>query len=81
VNELDKEADETHDREANGRRHGDLLELLAVRLGAALDESDGVLGKLTCRLHVLHHLVHPVVMLELLSTLRLLENFSYIENE
>ena len=37
--ELDEEADEAHDREANRRRLRDLGEFRLVGLGAALDEA------------------------------------------
>ena len=39
VDELDEEADEAHDREANRRRLRDLGEFRLVGLGAALDEA------------------------------------------
>lgn len=43
VYELDEESNKSHDGEPNRRGHGDLLELLAVRLCAAFDQPDGVL--------------------------------------
>lgn len=43
VYKLDEEANKSHDGEPNRCGHGDLLELLPVRLGAALDQPDGVL--------------------------------------
>jgi len=61
VYELDKEADEAHYREADGRRHGDLLELFAVRFCTPFDESNRVLRELLRRLHILHYLIHIYV--------------------
>jgi len=58
VDELHEEAKESHDGEPDGCGKGDLLELLAVGLGAPLDQAVRVLGELLRRLHNLHHLVH-----------------------
>jgi len=58
VDKLYEEADEAHDCEADGRSHCDLLELLPVRLRAALDETDGVLGELPPGLNESHNLIH-----------------------
>merc|ERR1719278_180263 len=55
VDELDEEPDEAHDGDADG----DLGELLPVGLGAALDQPDGVLGKLLEGLEGGGDLVHP----------------------
>jgi len=60
VYQLDEEADEAHDAEAHGGGDGDLLELLAVGLGAALDQADGVLGEGAAGLGKLNNLVHVV---------------------
>lgn len=49
--ELDEEAHEPHDDEPHAGAKGNLAELLAVGLGAALDQADGVLGKLPHGLH------------------------------
>merc|ERR1719500_1070902 len=59
VDELDEEPDEAHDAEADGGGDGDLGELLPVGLGAALDQPDGVLGKLLEGLQGGGDLVHP----------------------
>jgi len=58
VNEFDEEADESHDGEPYGRGHGDLRELLPVRLCASLDETHRVLGELTHRLQLHDEGVH-----------------------
>ena len=62
VNEFDEEADEPHDAEADGRRDGDLRELLPVRLRASLHQSDRVLGELLARLQLLHQDIHGLVL-------------------
>lgn len=61
VYQLDEEADEAHDAEANGGGDGNLLELLAVGLGAALHQADRVLGEGASRLGELNNLVHDLV--------------------
>lgn len=58
VNELDDEANKSHDGEPDGCGHCNLLELLAVGLCAPLDEAGRVLAELLRRLHDLHHLIH-----------------------
>jgi len=58
VNEFDEEADESHDGEPYRRGHGDLRELLPVRLRASLDETHRVLGELTHRLQLHDEGVH-----------------------
>ena len=49
--ELDEEAHEPHDDEPHAGAKGNLAELLAVGLGAALDQADGVLGEVPHGLH------------------------------
>ena len=46
VDELDEEADEAHDAEADAGGLGDGRELLPVGLGALLHEVHGIFGKL-----------------------------------
>merc|ERR1712137_989551 len=58
VDELDEEADESHDGEADGGGHGNLLELFPVWLCAFLYETDGILGELPGRVNQLHNLIH-----------------------
>lgn len=58
VDQLDKEADEAHDSKPDRSRYGNLLELFPVWFGALFDQANGVLGKLTGRVHELHHLIH-----------------------
>ena len=58
VDELDKETDESHQREPDGCGNRDLLELLPVWLGASLDQSDGVLAELFEGLELSGDLVH-----------------------
>lgn len=58
VYQLNEEADEAHDAEAHSSGDGDLLELLAVGLGAPLDQADRVLGEGASRLGKLNNLVH-----------------------
>eukprot|EP00306_Pavlova_sp_CCMP459_P008976 CAMPEP_0185155198 /NCGR_PEP_ID=MMETSP1139-20130426/281_1 /TAXON_ID=298111 /ORGANISM="Pavlova sp., Strain CCMP459" /LENGTH=100 /DNA_ID=CAMNT_0027720085 /DNA_START=615 /DNA_END=913 /DNA_ORIENTATION=- len=45
--ELHEETDEAHDRKANRCRHGDLAELSAIGLCAALDEAHAIACKLS----------------------------------
>ena len=61
VNEFDEEADESHYGEADGRRHGDLHELLPVWLGAALDQTHRVLGELAHGLQLQKKGIHDEV--------------------
>lgn len=49
MDKLDKETNETHDGKSDCCSHRDLLELLAVRLGAALHQSHRVLAELARR--------------------------------
>lgn len=56
--QLDEETNEAHDTEADGSGNSDLLELLAVRLGAALDKADGVLGEEASRFSEFNNFVH-----------------------
>lgn len=58
VYQLDEETNESHDAEANGSGNSDLLELLAVGLGAALDQADGVLGEEASRFSEFNNFVH-----------------------
>jgi hypothetical protein len=46
VDKLDKESDETHDKETNAGSSGNLSKFLAIRLGALFDQMNRVLGKL-----------------------------------
>ena len=58
VDQLHEESNESHESKANSSSYSNLLELLPVRLGASLDESDGVLSELLHRLHRLGYLIH-----------------------
>lgn len=58
VYQLNEESNESHDAEANGSGNSDLLELLAVGLGAALDQADGVLGEEASRFSEFNNFVH-----------------------
>lgn len=58
VYQLDEKADEAHDAEADCGGNGDFLELLAVGLGAALHQTDRVLGEGASRLGELNNLIH-----------------------
>lgn len=51
MDELDEEANESHDAKTDCCGHGDLLELLPVGFGAALHQSHGVLSELLGWLH------------------------------
>lgn len=61
MDEFDKEANEAHKCEANGGGECDLLEFLAVRLGALFDQAVGVLHELFTWLNVLVDVVHFIV--------------------
>jgi len=58
VDQLDKETNEAHDGKANGSGHSNLLELFAVGFGAALNQPDGILGKLATRFNESSDLIH-----------------------
>ena len=58
VNEFDEKAYEAHDAESDGRRHGDLDELLPVGFCAALHQSGRVLGELLARLQLHQDGIH-----------------------
>jgi hypothetical protein len=49
--QLDKEANESHDKEPDTNRLANLHELLAVRLGAFLDQMHGIASKFLEWLH------------------------------
>jgi len=46
VNQLDEEADESHDEKSDAGRASDGGELLPIGLGTLFDEVDGILGEL-----------------------------------
>jgi hypothetical protein len=51
VDQLDKEADESHNQESSGSSFCNGREFLTIRLGTLLDQVYGVLGKLPERLY------------------------------
>lgn len=53
-----EETDESHDAESDSGGDGNLLELPAVRLGAALDQSDRVLGERAAGFVEFRQLIH-----------------------
>merc|ERR1719435_195985 len=58
VDKLHEESNETHESESDGGGHRDLLELLPVRLSAALHEAHRILAELLQGLQGGHDLVH-----------------------
>lgn len=58
VYQFDEETDKSHNAEPDGRGDGNLLELAPIGLGAALDQSDRVLGERTARFVDLGDLIH-----------------------
>lgn len=58
VDELDEEADEAHDGEADRGGKRDLLVLLTVRLSALLHEADRVLRETLRWVHHVRHVLH-----------------------
>lgn len=58
VYQLDEETDEAHDAEANSGGNSDFLELLAIGLGAALDQADWILGEKASRFSEFNNFVH-----------------------
>jgi len=65
VNEFDEKPDESHDGKADGRCHGDLRELLPVRLGAPLDQTHRILGELANGLQLQKKGIHGVFSVEI----------------
>jgi hypothetical protein len=51
VDELDKESEEAHDEKSNAGSISNGLELLGIRLGAALHKHERLLGEITSWLH------------------------------
>lgn len=58
MDEFHEESNKAHNAESNCRGDGNLLELFAVGLGAALDQAQRVLGEGTARFTELHNLIH-----------------------
>merc|ERR1719453_2058050 len=57
--QFDRVANEAHDRKSDSTRHGDLLELLCIGLGASLDEAARVVCKL---LGALNHIADWIAL-------------------
>ena len=66
VDQFDEETDETHDREADGGGHCDLLELLLVRLRASFHQTNGVFSELFDWLGEQQNLLHFDIDLKVL---------------